>query len=92
MQVLIYLAYMIGIIGASILTWGILLALIRFILLEVKRLKSNNICRYRELLRHHLGSNLLLGLEFLIAADIIQTIIGPFNGKRRCDVLNLLNT
>ena len=77
MQVLIYLAYMIGIFGVSIITWGILLALIRFILLEVKRLKSINICRERELLRHHLGSYLLLGLEFLIAADIIQTIIEP---------------
>lgn len=29
------------------------------------------------MLRHHFGSYLLLGLEFLIAADIIHTIFTP---------------
>jgi uncharacterized membrane protein len=28
-------------------------------------------------LRHHLGSYLLLGLELLVAADIIHTILEP---------------
>jgi uncharacterized membrane protein len=31
----------------------------------------------REAVRHQLGSYLLLGLEFLIAADIIRTVSHP---------------
>jgi len=39
--------------------------------------KGINICKPREMLRHQFGSYLLLGLEFLIAADIIHTIVTP---------------
>jgi uncharacterized membrane protein len=60
-----------------VICWGILLGLIKFIKLEIQRAKGINICHQREILRHHLGSYLLLGLEFLIAADIIHTIIKP---------------
>ncbi len=36
-----------------------------------------DIFREREVLRHQLGSHLLLGLEYMIAADIISTIYHP---------------
>jgi len=35
------------------------------------------VCKKRELVRHHLGSYILLGLEFLVAADIIKTVMDP---------------
>ncbi len=67
----------IGWAGVGIITWGVLLAIFRFIRLESRRFGGANICKARELLRHHLGSYLLLGLEFLVAADIIQTVLDP---------------
>ena len=67
----------IGIIGMAIIVWGVALSLSRVIRLELSQIKGRVICREREALRHQLGSYLLLGLEFLIAADIIRTITDP---------------
>ena len=61
----------------AVLAWGALMAAIEFVSLEIKRFKGVNICEARDHLRHHLGSYILLGLEFLIAADIIRTILQP---------------
>jgi uncharacterized membrane protein len=72
-----YISYVIGIIGIIIICWGIVTGTLKFVHLEFRRLKNNNICSKREYLRHHVGSYLLLGLEFLIAADIIRTIFEP---------------
>jgi uncharacterized membrane protein len=76
-QVLDYLTLVIGIIGIMVIVWGVFSGLIRFIQLEIQKLKGKNICKNREILRQHLGSYLLLGLEFLIAADVIHTITKP---------------
>ena len=67
----------IGTIGAAIIAWGVILITGRIIRLEIKRLKQKSIFYERETLRHQLGSYLLLGLEFLIAADVIGTISHP---------------
>jgi len=77
MQIIDFIGYAIGIIGITVITWGALIAAIKIIQLEIKRIKGRNICKERELLRHHFGSYLLLGLEFLIAADVIHTIVKP---------------
>jgi len=74
-------AMVIGWAGAGIITWGVLLAFFRFIRLETRRFGGGNICEARELLRHHLGSYLLLGLEFLVAADLIRTVLDPSLGE-----------
>jgi uncharacterized membrane protein len=76
-QVLDYLTLVIGIIGIMVIVWGVFSGLIRFIQLEIQKVKGKNICQNREILRQHLGSYLLLGLEFLIAADVIHTITKP---------------
>ena len=68
---------MIALIGVSVLIWGILMALKSFIQLEIGRFNGMNICAKRDKLRLHLGSYLLLGLEFLVAADVIHTILHP---------------
>jgi uncharacterized membrane protein len=77
MQILQYIGLIIGVIGAGVIIWGVMLAVLELVRLEHKRFQGENICRPRELLRNHLGSYLLLGIEFLIAADIIHTIISP---------------
>ena len=77
MQIINFISIAIGISAVSIICWGVLLGLIKFVKLEIKSTRGINICHQRELLRHHLGSYLLLGLEFLIAADIIHTITKP---------------
>jgi len=63
--------------GIAIIAWGVLLAIFRLIVLEGRRFRGANICQPRELIRHHLGSYLLLGLEILVAADIILTVLEP---------------
>ena len=67
----------IGAVAVAIIIWGVILMLFRFIVLEVSRIKKRSIYYERESLRHQLGSYLLLGIEFLIAADIIRTITHP---------------
>jgi len=64
-----------GIIGVIVIIWGVIKALIELIKLEILKLKGSSICTKRINLRHHLGSYLLLGLDFLVAADIIRTIL-----------------
>ena len=75
--ILDWLTLGIGIVGVLVITWGVVLALVRLVALEARRIKGVNICEPRDMLRHHLGSYLLLGLEFLIAADIVHTIARP---------------
>ncbi|MFO7915706.1 MAG: DUF1622 domain-containing protein [Candidatus Krumholzibacteriales bacterium] len=70
-------ATVVGIAGGVIILWGVLLITLRLLRLEMKRFRQDSIYHQREILRHQLGSYLLLGLEFLIAADIIGTITHP---------------
>ena len=67
----------ISILGILIILWGAGVHFIELLGLERDRFRGMSICASREVLRHHLGSYLLLGLEFMIAADIIHTIIHP---------------
>jgi len=77
MIVLHYISLGIGVAGVAVITWGVVLALAELLRIERTRFQGEMIWESREILRHHLGSYLLLGLEFLIAADIIGTIISP---------------
>lgn len=77
MEVLQYVSKAIGVIGILVICWGVLLGLIDFIRIEFDYLRGRNVRNRRYLLRHHLGSYLLAGLEFLIAADIVRTIVDP---------------
>ncbi|MFQ5952214.1 MAG: DUF1622 domain-containing protein [Candidatus Omnitrophota bacterium] len=77
MKIIFYIAIAIGLMGIVVISWGAIMAFYQLLLLEYKRFRGENICKKREYLRHHLGSYLLLGLEFLIAADIVHTVIRP---------------
>jgi uncharacterized membrane protein len=67
----------IGTFGVAIIVWGVVLTLYRLLRLEFSRLEHKSIYREREKVRHKFATYLLLALEFLIAADIIATVIHP---------------
>lgn len=72
-----YFTLMIALLGTAVILWGVSITFVGFIRLEVSRLRGEEVYRQIQLLRYHLGHHLLLGLEFLIAADIISTIVKP---------------
>ena len=65
------LATIIGVISLLIVTYGVFVGFIAFLRNEFKRI--NNVRQ----LRADFGSYLLLGLEFLIASDILKTVVDP---------------
>lgn len=77
MKILQALYWGIALVGVAVIAWGVILVLSRLLRAELGRLKGRKICREREVLRHQLGSYLLLGLEFMIAADVIGTVVHP---------------
>ena len=68
---------MIGVAAIAIISWGAFVVFLKVLKLEILRFRGKK--PYYELnnLRHRFGSYLLLGLEFLIAADILRTITHP---------------
>ncbi|MDP3451951.1 MAG: DUF1622 domain-containing protein [Bacteroidales bacterium] len=72
-----FLYITIGTVGVAIIVWGVLLTVYRLLRLELSKLNYKSIYRERESVRHLFASYLLLALEFLIAADIIITVIHP---------------
>ncbi len=72
-----HISLVIGVIGLTVILWGVLLGVLRLLRLEWASLTGRDSLVEREDLRHHLGYYLLLGLEFLIAADIIHTVLTP---------------
>lgn len=77
MIALYYIYFGIGIVGLMVIAWGAIVSLIGFISNESKRYSGVDICKNRTIIRHHLGGYILLGLEFLIASDIIKTVMNP---------------
>ena len=75
MMIIEYLSFGIGVVGVSVIIWGTLLSMISLVRLEAIQIRGKTKCHKREMVRHHFGSYILLGLEFLIAADIVNTII-----------------
>lgn len=77
MFVLNIVARVVAYIGAAIIVWGALLGAVGFIRAEFCRLRGRPDAVANETVRVRFGSYLLLGLEFLIAADIMQTVFKP---------------
>lgn len=79
MIILEYVATTIAIIGAAIIIWGVIKGLVTLLLAEFRIFKKSKdeTEEAEEKVRLGIGFNLILGLEFLIAADIIRTIVEP---------------
>jgi uncharacterized membrane protein len=67
----------IGVLGVLVIVFGVVSGLGRFLRAEWKSVRGAGVEDDRKQLRHVLGYYLLLGLEFLIAADIIDTLMKP---------------
>lgn len=67
----------VGILGVSIILLGVLRGLLAFLQTEWSELRGLSVTTERQRLRMGLGYYLLLGLEILIAADIIDTLLSP---------------
>ena len=67
----------IGVLGVMVIVLGVAGGLVRFIRSEFLFVRGANVDDDRKRLRQVLGYYLLLGLEFLIAADIIDTLMKP---------------
>ena len=72
-----YASFAIGFIGVVVILWGVGVALFELLKVEARGFRGDKALDDRELLRHGLGYYLLLGLEFLVAADIVHTILTP---------------
>lgn len=69
-------ALFIGLFGVLTIVWGSLKALVRYVRAEYRNLQNDQ-GDHTSRLRQSFGTDLLLGLEFLVAADIIHTLIKP---------------
>lgn len=76
-NILDYISLGIGAVGIFIVLWGVILGFIEFIRAQAAFFCKGNRPVPLEKIRIDLGRYLLLGLEFLIAADIIRTIVKP---------------
>lgn len=77
-QVVDYVALGIGFIAALLIIYGVILGVVEVVRAEWRGLAAHE--RKPEIfegIRYDIGFHLLLGLEFLIAADIIRTIVRP---------------
>jgi len=77
MQYLHLTSFGIGVLGVLVIVFGVAGGQARFLRVEFRSVRGKNVEDDRKSLRHVLGYYLLLGLEFLIAADIIDTLMKP---------------
>src|SRR6266446_2638276 len=77
MELLHYASFGIGVLGVLVIVFGVAAGLARFLRAEILSVRGKDVENERKSLRHVLGYYLLLGLEFLIAAGIIDTLKKP---------------
>ena len=77
MEYLHHTSFGIGVLGVLVIIFGIACGLARFLRAEIRSARGADVEDDRKRLRQVLAYYLLLGLEFLIAADIIDTLMKP---------------
>ena len=77
MEYLHHATFGISLLGVLVIIFGVLCGVVQFLRSEVSAVRGVNVEGERRKLRQVLGYYLLLGLEFLIAADIIDTLMKP---------------
>jgi len=77
LDLVVHIIYVcISVLGALVVIWGVLEAMIRFLRAKFWTRVPDQI-RESEAVRQQLGAHLLLGLEIFIAADIISSVVSP---------------
>ena len=77
MEYLHHATFGISLLGVSVIVFGVFCGVWRFLRSELSAARGEDVEGDRRKLRQVLGYYLLLGLEFLIAADIIDTLMKP---------------
>ena len=77
MHLLNTIATIIAITGSIIIIWGVLVTSVLFLKAEVNKWTNKSDIAYESKIRFSISSYLLLGLDFMLAADIIHTIHNP---------------
>ena len=72
-----YISLGVGVFGIIVIVLGAIRTFAKVILIEISRDTERKTTKERQKLRRQLSSYLLLGLELLIAGDVIRTIIRP---------------
>lgn len=77
MKIIQYIELVISIVSLAVVIYGAVIAFFCFVKAELQRFKGNFNIQKLRVIRADLGTYLLLGLELLIAADILKTILEP---------------
>jgi uncharacterized membrane protein len=77
LEYLHYATSAVAVLGVAVIVFGVLSGVVRFLRSEFLAVRGLDVEAERRKLRRMLGYYLLLGLEFLIAADIIDTLMRP---------------
>ncbi|MGX7417291.1 DUF1622 domain-containing protein [Carnobacterium gallinarum] len=72
-----YLIFFLDTVSILIIVWGVLLAFYDFLKSEISTKNRTDTIQRNNIIKNHLGSYILFGLEVLIAADIIESILNP---------------
>ena len=72
-----HIAFAIDVLALTIILIGLTIATVQFVRSQFRRLQGNALANSMAAVRCTFGSYLLLGLEFMIAADITRTINEP---------------
>ncbi|HEY5714057.1 MAG TPA: DUF1622 domain-containing protein [Candidatus Gracilibacteria bacterium] len=75
LHIIKYVSFSVGVVGISVIAMGAARGLYHYIL----HLREDN---FRNI-RYELGSHLILGLDFLVAKDIIDTLLIDVNGEQQ---------
>jgi uncharacterized membrane protein len=70
-------SFAVGLLGTLVILFGVLRGLVVFLRAEASAARGREVTHLRRDLRQSLGYYLLLGLEFLIGADIMDTLMKP---------------
>lgn len=71
------ISFAIGAFGTIVIVWGALITAVRLCVAEFQRLIGRRITFEGTKIRHFFSFYLLMGLEYMIGADIIRTLIRP---------------
>ena len=70
----------IDVVAIVVIIWGVIISLVKIVGIEFTGKSEKSKMIRRQSIRAYLGTYILLGLELLIAADIIATIAHPTQG------------
>ncbi len=77
MEAFNYIALGVGVAGSIIIIWGVLITMFNFLRNEKDNLVNKKLPNISGALRYQFSGYLILGLDFMLAADMIHTIHKP---------------